>query len=293
VACASPPDLDTAKQAAALKDAIAARPSGVVVSCLSEKSLDPLIQSAADEGIPVITYDSDCPHSVRTGFYGIDNRLTGSNAADLLIAAMFPSGDDGPKQVAILSGDRDAENLLAREDGFRDELVARNANVSLATYRCNETAQDCGSTIEDQILARYPDLDGLFVTGFWGLQSACTCNEKDLGCSCDADDRMTNWKAAAAGKLKTVSCDTLPFELTLMKDGYVSALISQDYFNWGYMSVTLMFRHLTEGLAVNNFVQAESVQVVSGSNAVDDMLSKWETMEPGPELALVCKMPDD
>jgi len=44
---------------------------------------------------------------------------------------------------------------------------------------------------------------------------------------------MRKWKAAAAnGKLKTVSYDTLPFELMLMKKGYLSGLYSQNYFNW-------------------------------------------------------------
>jgi hypothetical protein len=100
---------------------------------------------------------------------------------------------------------------------------------------------------------------------------------------------MPKWKAAAKGKLETVACDTLPFELTLVKDGYVSALISQDYFNWGNMSVTLMFQHLTQGRVVKTFVEAVSSQVDSGN--VNDMLSRWDDVEFGPELASVCEVP--
>lgn len=296
VPCMSSSELDSAQQAAAVERAIAAGPDGLIVSCLSNNDLKPLIASAAAQDIPTITYDSDCPVSERIAFYGIDNRQMGVNAADLLLKALFPTGDDGLAriQVAILSGDMTAENLLAREAGFTGELQARHPNVDMAgTWYCNsETAQECGTFIEDEIIEHHPDLDGLFVTGLWGLQSACTCDEKGMDCYC-GPSLMPKWKAAAdkiGGKLKTVACDALPFELTLMAEGYVSALISQDYFNWGHEPVSLMFERLTQGVVPKTFVEAQSVQVDSEEKRVD-MLRRWEDVEPGPDLALACNVP--
>lgn len=302
VPCMAPPELDAEKQADAVRRAIVSRPRGLVVSCISNDALKSLIQSAYEEGIPVITYDSDCPRSARRAFYGIDNRLTGSTAADLLANAMSPLGEDGPKRVAILNGDQNvetlqaqSENLQDREDGFTAQLRAQHPNVEVVdTYYCNETAEDCGRVIEEQIMTGNPDLDGLFVTGLWGLQSACTCDERGLHCRCDDEALLPRWKAAAdaaTGKLKTVSYDTLPFELELMKRGYVSALISQEYRDWGKESVTRMFHYLTQGQLVGP--EARSVPVVAGSEAVDTMLASWEGQDeqPGPDLAVVCDVP--
>lgn len=277
------PVLEPAREQELIREAIAGRKDALLVSCIDESISGP-IDEAVDAGIPVITYDSDCPDSRRLGFYSMSSEATGAKAAELLASAMGP----GQKSVAILTGRPGADNLERRVAGFTATLAASYPDITVATtVHCGETAETCGSAVEDEIVAEHPELDGLFVVGLWGLLEACDCSETGLSCIC-SDDQMPRWKAAAKGKLKTVAFDSLPFELTLLSQGYVSALVGQKYFGWGYDTVALMHDHLTTGRTVDGFIDS-GFDVVCPNN-VDDMASKWQAADFTTPLAPACDL---
>lgn len=275
--------LDPTMEEGFIRQAIAAKKDALLVSCIDDSMTTP-INEAVDAGIPVITYDSDCPNSRRLGFYSMQSEDTGAKGADLLAEAM----GTGAKSIAILTGRAGADNLERRVAGFMDRLSTNYPEISLATtVNCEETAESCGPALEDQILGQYPDLDGLFVIGLWGLQAACTCSDSGMSCSCE-DSQMPRWKAAAKGKLKTVAYDSLPFQITLMNQGYISALLGQKYFGWGYDTVSLMYEHLTSGRGVSTFIDS-GFDVVCPNN-VTDMSAKWEAADFREPLAPECAL---
>ncbi len=277
------PELDPAVEQGLVRQAIASKKDGIIVSCIDD-SITASIDEAVDAGIPVITYDSDCPDSRRLGFYGMQSEETGAKAAEFLASAM----GSGAKTIAILTGRAGADNLERRLAGFTDTLSAKYPDIAVVTtVRCAETAESCGPAVENEIIAQYPDLDGLFVVGLWGLQAACSCSDTGMSCFCE-DHQMPNWKAAAKGKLKTVAYDSLPFELELMNQGYVSALLGQKYFGWGYDTVSLMHGHLTSGTEVSDFIDS-GVDVVCANN-VDDMTAKWQRGDFREPLLPACAL---
>ena len=277
-------ELDSELEQANIRKAISDGADGILVSCLDDTVGEP-IDEAVSAGIPVITFDSDCPNSDRLGFYSMQNEETGSRGADLLAAAI----GTGPKTVAILNGRAGADNLDKREKGFRDRMAAEYPDVEIVmTANCAETADSCGAAIEDDILATHPDLDGLFIVGLWGVLNACTCDVSGMNCSCDDTQLLPNWKAAAKGKLKTVSFDTLPFEIELVKQGYMSALIGQKYFGWGYDTTTMMFDHLKSDRDIEGFIDS-GFDVVCPNN-VEDMESKWQAKDFRRPLAPDCEL---
>jgi ribose transport system substrate-binding protein len=265
-------ELDSAVEQANVRKAIADGVDGLLVSCLDDSIGEPIDEAIA-AGIPVITFDSDCPNTERLGFYSMLSEETGARGADLLASAI----GSGPKTVAILNGRAGADNLDRRENGFRDRMAAEYPDVEIVmTGNCLETGDSCGQVLEDDIIAAHPDLDGLFVVGLWGVLNGCTCDDSAMNCSC-SDSQLPNWKTAAKGKLKTVSYDTLPFELELMSQGYISALIGQKYFGWGYDTTNMMFDHVKSGLAVEPFIDS-GFDVVCPNN-VEDMQSKWHAKD--------------
>lgn len=277
------PALDPSTEEGFIRQAIAAKKDALLVSCIDDSMTAP-IDEAVDNGIPVITYDSDCPSSKRLGFYSMQSEDTGAKGADLLVSAM----GTGAKTIAILTGRAGADNLERRVAGFMDRLSTTYPEVAVATtVHCEETAESCGPAVEDQIVAQYPDLDGLFVIGLWGLSAGCTCSDSGMSCSCE-DTQMPRWKAAARGKLKTVAYDSLPFELALMSQGYVSALLGQKYFGWGYDTVSLMYEHLTAGRDVSGFIDS-GFDVVCPNN-VTDMRTKWEAADFREPLTPDCAL---
>jgi ribose transport system substrate-binding protein len=275
--------LDPKAEIDLIEQAIADKKDGLLVSCV-DGTVSDTIDDAVKAGIPVITYDSDCPESNRLGFYSMKSEETGAKSADLLASAM----GSGAKTVAILTGRAGADNLERRVDGFMERLSEQYPDVSVvATVHCEETAESCGAAVEDELVAAYPDLDGLFVVGLWGLLEACTCSDSGLQCSCE-DTQMPNWKTAAKGKLKTVAYDSLPFELILMQQGYVSAVVGQKYFGWGYETVSLMVDHLTKKSKVSEFIDS-GFDVVCPNN-VDQMLSKWDAADFREEVSPACDL---
>ncbi|HYQ46707.1 MAG TPA: substrate-binding domain-containing protein [Polyangiaceae bacterium] len=277
------PELDPVAEQGLVRQAIAARKDGLLISCLDD-SLTAPIDEAVEAGIPVITYDSDCPDSKRLGFYSVQAEETGAKSADLLASAM----GSGQKKVAILTGRAGADNLERRLVGFTDRLAAAYPDVTVvATVHCLETAESCGPAVENEIIDQYPDLDGFFTTGLWGLSAACRCSDSGLSCVCD-DGQMPHWKAAAKAKLKTVAYDSLPFELMLVEQGYVSALIGQKYFGWGYDTVRLMHEQLTSGKVAGGFIDS-GFDVVCPNNA-QQMSANWDSANFSEPLSPACDL---
>ncbi|HEY5957857.1 MAG TPA: substrate-binding domain-containing protein, partial [Polyangiaceae bacterium] len=179
------PTLDPTLTQGFVRQAIASKKDGLLVSCIDDSMTAP-INEAVDAGIPVITYDSDCPTSKRLGFYSMQSEDSGAKGADLLASAMGA----GVKTVAVLTGRAGADNLERRVSGFMNRLSTTYPEITVATtVHCTETAEDCGAAVEDEIVAAYPDLDGLFIVGLWGLQSGCSCSETGASCLCD-DSQM-------------------------------------------------------------------------------------------------------
>lgn len=276
-------NLDPAVEQELIEQAIASKKDALLVSCVDD-SVTASIDEAVAAGIPVITFDSDCPNSRRLGFYSMRSEETGAKGAELLASAM----GSGAKTVAILTGRAGADNLERRVAGFTDELASTYPDITVTTtINCMETAETCGAAVEEDIIAQYPDLDGLFVVGLWGLQAACTCSDTGMACTCE-ETQMPNWKAAAKGKLKTVAYDSLPFEVALVEQGYVSALLGQKYFGWGYDTVSLMFEHLTEGRSIDDFIDS-GFDVVCANNAAE-MRAKWNAADFSTALTPECDL---
>lgn len=72
-----PTTYDAQAQLKDLHDAIATHPMGILVSVSDPALLQPEIDSAIEQGIPVITIDSDAPHSHRLYFIGTNNLEAG------------------------------------------------------------------------------------------------------------------------------------------------------------------------------------------------------------------------
>jgi ribose transport system substrate-binding protein len=262
---------------ALLQQAIQQKVNGILISCINDSALSPDINKAVAAGIPVLTFDSDCPSSNRGGFYSLNSQPAGSTAADLLAASL----GSGPQTVVIVTG-QPAPNLDDRVTGFMNRLSSTYPNISVvATEHCNEDPT-CGQVVEG-VVQQYPTLNGLFLVGLWDLLAACSPD----GSTC-TDDLMPNWKKAAKAGLKSIAFDTLPFELTLMQQGYVSALLGQKYFGWGYTTTSLLFDEITANRQVSGFIDS-GFDIVCPNN-VTSMQQKWTASDFTQALSPVCNV---
>jgi ribose transport system substrate-binding protein len=90
------------------------KPSGIMVSVADPAVMQPDIDAAIGQGIPVITVDSDAPASKRLTFIGTDNYMAGLMGAQLAVKQLQGKGN-----VVIFTMPEQA-NLKDRLHGYHD-----------------------------------------------------------------------------------------------------------------------------------------------------------------------------
>jgi len=249
---------DIAEQTRVVEDVIAKGVDAIGISCNEPTGAVDPIQKALKTGIEVMTWDSDSPKSGRFTYLGVDNYEGGKAAADLLVKAMGTSG-----KVALLTGVPGAFNLEERIRGFKDG-IKNYPNIQIVkTVACNDDINQGVQVVEETMQAE-PDLKGWFFVGLWPLFA-------NRG-------SMKSWEAAASsGELKTVAFDTLPVELDFVKDGYISGLVGQKYWGWGYDTVQMIYDKIVSGKTYGSFTNS-GMDLVTPKN-VAAMADMWATTD--------------
>lgn len=252
----APISANPAEQVRVLEDVISRGVDGIAVSCLDPVACENPINQAVKKGIPVLTWDSDSPQSLRFTYYSIDNYRAGQMAGLLLVRALGPRG-----RIALLTGMPSAHNLEERVRGFMSLIAVFPEIQVVATAVSNEDINHGVLAVEETMLA-HPDLDGWFFVGMWPLFAG--------------QGAMPRWEAAArSGRLKTVAFDTVPAQLKLLKEGYLVGLIGQKYWNWGYETIRILYEHVVLGKQFPPFIDS-GMDVVTRAN-VDAMIEAWES----------------
>ena len=247
---------DAAEQVRVVEDVIARGVDGIAISCNDPTACIDPINRAVEAGIPVMTWDADSPNSKRFTYFGLDNVEAGRVGAELLIKAMGPRG-----RVAVLTGVPGAFNLEERIRGFRQGIAAYPEIEIVTTVVTNDDI-NLGVQAVEETMQAYPELDGWYFAGMWPLFAA--------------RGSMPLWEAAALHEnMKTVAFDALPVELELLRDGYLSALIDQKNWGWGYEPIGLLYEVVVNGKQYPPFTNS-GFNIITKNN-VDVMLKMWQT----------------
>lgn len=148
---------DAVKQIADMEDLIARKVDVILISPKVSDRLLPVVNKAADAGIPVIVLDRDVPGARYTQFIGGDNRLIGRAAGDYAVSRLGGAGKARGKYVEIWGG-MASSPAQDRHAGFL-EIVSREPGlVSLMPALDGDWKQDRGYDIMAEALAKHPDI---------------------------------------------------------------------------------------------------------------------------------------
>jgi len=245
---------DANQEAQVLTGLISRHVNGMAVDANAPQPLVGPIAQAVGQGIKVITWDSDVPNSKRQLFYGVDSMAMGRKLAEETVKAMGTSGT-----VILVSGGPGATNLNARLKGATDEL-AKYPNIKTLGPFFHDDDLVKAQRLTNNLLVSHPDAGAiLMVAGvpFFGKMSALPEVTKNKG------------------KVKIITTDVLAPELPFVKEGYVQALVGQDYWGWGYQTVSILHNLLTNSNCHYPELVPQNMPVVTAAN-VDEWIRRWK-----------------
>ena len=223
----TPDNEDGQLQATAIAQAVKDRASAILISCSDANRVTAAINDAVDNGVPVMTFDSDAAASKRFAFYGVDDEKLGEEVMRELAAVLQKKGS-----VAILAGSADAPNLRKRVDGVKREAARTPGIRIVGTFNHPETPQDAAAEVLTREQAN-PQIQGWAMVGGWALV---------------APPRLL--KELNPQKVKVVAVGGLPAQLAFVENGLAPVLLALPTYDWGYVSVQRIFEkvHLKQNV---------------------------------------------
>jgi ribose transport system substrate-binding protein len=154
-----PLDTDAQKQIQQIEALIAQKVDGLVIAPTDSAALAPVINSAVDRGIPVITYLNDVPASKRLAYVTSEREDASMKVGHLVIGA-----DVRPSKAIIMYAQPGNDEQEARRRGF--ELLAKEKpNLKVVAVVSDKFDEAVGAAQLRPLLAKYPDVNYIFGCG--------------------------------------------------------------------------------------------------------------------------------
>lgn len=203
----------------ALDQIIAKKPAGIAVTCMDAEAYIPSINKAIEQGIPVITFDSDSPNSKRISYIGTENTSAGAKAADYIGEKLGGKG----KVAAVMSLGQ--TNISDRVAGFEARIKEAYPDIELVQIVDGGTDQVVSATAVGNLMKANPDIDYLFCASVaQGLGAVTALQEANL-----------------TDKTKIVSFDTDDVTLDAIKSGEIEATVTQGPWCEGYWAMNFLY----------------------------------------------------
>lgn len=232
------PEIENAsEQAEMIRNAVKDGSKAIIVSCSDKDTLTEAINYAVDNGVQVMTFDSDAPNSKRFAFYGPDDFEMGKKLMNELSSFIDAKG-----KVAILGGNPNANNLKTRIEGVKKAACDYPNITIVGTFYHQETETDAIETMK-KVMENYPDLKGWVMVGGWPLFG----------------EKLKN--IIKPGEIKIVAVDALPMQLEYIEKNYVQVLLGQPTFTWGEIAVETVIDKIYLKKKVNEIIRLNPIPV--------------------------------
>ncbi|MDC3412083.1 sugar-binding protein [Aquibacillus sp. 3ASR75-11] len=233
-----PEQTDMDQHIKVMEMAIASKADGILTQGLTEEMI-PVINEAIQQGIPVVTLDTDATDSRRLAYVGTDNYAAGFLAGQTLAKAT-----NGSAKVGIITGSLQSTSQQERVNGFRD-AVKQNTEIEIVAVEPSNISRVQAADKTYQIFTKYPD-----VTAFFGTSAL--------------DGPGISATVQSLGRTKDVyilAFDTLPETLKLIKQGTIDATVAQQPYEMGYKGLELMVDIANgENVQEINYLEAQIVR---------------------------------
>ncbi len=213
-------ETDVAGEVSVTENAIASKPTAIVIAATNAQALAQPIANATAAGIPVIVIDSNANTDKYVTFLATNNVTGGERAADEAAACVQAHTGKQEGNVAYMTALAGAQSLNDRDKGFVEQLK-KYPGLKIVEHRVGNNDPARALSDAEDILTRHPDLVALFADNeLEGDGAGRAIQEKSLG-----------------AKLCAVAFDTSDQEVAFVRNGNLDGLIVQNPFMMGYAGV--------------------------------------------------------
>ncbi|WP_446742571.1 substrate-binding domain-containing protein [Silvibacterium acidisoli] len=207
-----PNNYDAAAESQAFDQAAATKPAGILVSVADASTMQSQIDAALALGVPVITMDSDAPHSHRIFFIGTNNREAGRLGGERVAERLHGKGN------VVFFTMPGQPNLDERMNGYM-EVFAEHPGIKVAEIF--NIKGDSGNAMDKtpQYLAQ---TGANKIDAFVCLEASAGKDVAEILERDKATDRLL------------VAMDVDPDTLELIKKGVIDATIAQKPYTMAY-----------------------------------------------------------
>lgn len=217
--------INTDAQLKAINELVAAEVNGIALAPCNDNRIRIRINELFEQGIPVVTLNTDIENSKRIAYVGSHYTKSGATAAGLL--RLMTSAE---VFIGILTGSSDILCHTERIAGFSGALApyAKRMHIISTTETHDDEIESYEKTTK--LLKEHPEINALYFAA-GGVYGGCRA-VSSLG---------------LAQKLKIIAYDKADTTKDFLKSGILSAVICQQPHTQGKKPLDILFSYLTTG----------------------------------------------
>lgn len=222
---------------------------GLALMPLASSQIKARIDELSEQGVPVVTFNTDIVDSGRLAYVGSDTVASGRAAAALMGMLMGGKG-----MVLPVIGQRSghyADNQ--RLSGFLDEMAKSTPGIRVLPSACCFLDSEMAERLVLRELERNPTLNGIYIStvGRTGVYRALK-------------------RAGIAEQVHVVVHDLTRDNLEMIREGVVDFAIGQDVRTQGTFPLRLLYQYLTRHQAPAQRIYTTNIDLKFRYNAGSD-----------------------
>ncbi len=270
-----------------ISDAVSAGANAIVLASIDADALNDALRLATQNGVQILTIDSDVSYSGKKAFVGTQNVTAGAIAARKAAELMEGSGE-----VAIVAHMQGTPTQIQRTEGFVNELQG-STTTEVETEVVTEPATDeSGNVIEGEFVevtrevestqtSGYPDIKILDIA--WGEGDVEKSKEVAKDLISNHPDLKLIYATNQSGnigvcqaveelgvqdRIQVIGFDSYDGAMDKLNSGVLDGVIVQNPYNMGYLGVRYAVKAI-EDKTITSLVDT-GVTLVTKSNMNDD-----------------------
>ncbi len=210
---------------------LAGHPSAFIIAPTDPSALQPIVNQAISQGIPVVNVDTHVNDLSKVlSFITGNNQQGGAAAADAMAQALhYQSGKT--YQIVVGASSATTTTNTARLQGFEAEIKAKYPGMQVVSEEYSESQPAVANTNVNNWLTKYPNLAGIFaIDGTNATGASAALQSRGL-----------------VGKIALVGYDAYSTNVALLQKHVFTALIAQQPYQEGYTAVQDVVKYLRGG----------------------------------------------